>query len=92
VYGTATSADGFLVLPTVSSFSPKRGPVGTIVAITGSAFTGAISVLFNGVPASFTVDSYSGITATVPAAATTGRIRVKTPGGIYRTSSIFTVT
>jgi hypothetical protein len=36
------------------------------ITLTGSGFTGAISVTFNGVPADFTVDSDTQITAIVP--------------------------
>src|SRR5262249_8897293 len=35
-------------VPIVSSFNPTSGPVGTNVAITGSNFTGATAVSFNG--------------------------------------------
>src|SRR5215208_7003685 len=59
--------------PTVTSLNPTSGPVGTIVTITGTGFTGATAVEFNGVAASsFTVDSDTQIRATVPAGATTG--------------------
>ncbi len=34
--------------PTVSSFSPSSGPVGTTVDVTGTNFQGATSVTFNG--------------------------------------------
>jgi hypothetical protein len=50
------------------------GPVGTSVTITGTGFTGATAVTFNGTPASFTVDLSTQITAKVPAGATDGPI------------------
>jgi len=79
--------------PAVSSFAPVSGPVGTSVAISGSAFTGATSVTFNGTPATtFTVNSDSSITAAVPAGATTGAIGVTTPNGAGASSGVFTVT
>ena len=34
--------------PTITSFTPGNGPVGTAVTITGTNFTGATSVTFNG--------------------------------------------
>ncbi len=80
--GTAWTATSFLVKPTVKSFSPISGPVGTVVTITGKAFTGATKVQFNGKSAnSFTVSSYTKITTTVPAGATTGLITLVTAGG-----------
>jgi hypothetical protein len=47
---------------------------------------------FIGVVATFTVDSYSQITLTVPAGATTGKIVVTTAGGSGSSSTSFTVT
>jgi uncharacterized protein (TIGR03437 family) len=61
------------------------------VTISGSAFTGATSVTFNGVAAPFSVTSYSQITATVPAGATTGPIAVTTAGGTGVSQSSFSV-
>ena len=77
-----------------SPFTPTFGPVGTVVTITGTSFTGATAVEFNGVAAtSFTVVSDTSITATVPTGATTGPIAVTTPGGRPLTSTTrFTVT
>ena len=90
--GDATSADPLTVKPTIKSFSPTSGPVGTVVTIRGSAFTGATKVLFHGTKAtSFTV-RYGTIKATVPAGATTGPITVVTPSGKAKSTTDFTVT
>jgi parallel beta-helix repeat protein len=77
--------------PGISSFTPTSGPVGTTVTISGTNFTGATAVKFNGVNASFTVASASSITATVPSSATSGQITVTTAGGSATSSSAFTV-
>ena len=77
--------------PTVTSFTPTSGPVGTSVVITGTNFTGATAVQFNGTSATFTVNSATQITATVPSGASTGAITVTTGGGTATSSSNFTV-
>ena len=80
--GTLTSNRTFKVLPAITSFTPTSGPVGTKVTIKGSGFIGATKVTFGGVKAiSYTVDSGTQITATVPIGAKTGNIAVTTPGG-----------
>jgi hypothetical protein len=95
VYTTAgerTSATSFTIpAPTITSFTPAFGPVGKSIAITGTNFTGATSVKFNGVTATFVVNSATSITATVPATATTGKITVTTPGGTATSATNFTV-
>jgi uncharacterized repeat protein (TIGR03803 family) len=53
-------------LPSITSFTPGSGPVGSAVAITGINFTDATSVTFNGLPVTFTVNSSTQITAIVP--------------------------
>ena len=86
-------AQAFAAPPTISSFSPTEGPVGTSVTIRGTNFTGATSVTFNNVSATFTVSgSGNRIMATVPTGATTGPIKVTTPEGTVTSSTNFTVT
>jgi len=84
--GTAVAA------PTVTSFTPTSGPVGTVVTVTGSGFTGAAAVAFNGAAASFSVASDAQITATVPSGATSGAIAVTTPNGAGVSAASFAVT
>jgi hypothetical protein len=86
-YTYASSSTG----PTVSSVSPPGGPTagGTAVTITGSGFTGAIYVMFGSAFApSFTVNSDTLITATVPAdLAGTVNVTVATAAGTSTTST-----
>jgi len=92
--GTATSANSFTVLapPTIASFAPTTGPVGTGVVITGTNFTGTTSVAFNGKAASYVVNGATQITATVASGTTTGKVAVTTPGGTATSANTFTVT
>jgi len=78
--------------PTVSGFSPTSGAVGSSVTVTGTGFTGATSVKFNGTAATFTVNGDTQVTATVPTGATTGPISVTNAGGTGTSSGSFTVT
>jgi uncharacterized protein (TIGR03437 family) len=55
--------------------------VGAAVNILGTNLTGATSVTFNGTAAAFKVVSSSEITTTVPAGATTGKVKMVTPTG-----------
>jgi IPT/TIG domain len=90
--GTTSSLTNFTIAaPTITSFAPTFGPVGTSVIITGTNLTGATAVTFNNVTATFTVNSATQITATVPATATTGKIKVTTPGGSATSTTDFTV-
>ncbi|MBO1414624.1 IPT/TIG domain-containing protein [Streptomyces sp. FH025] len=72
--------------PVVTGLAPDHGPQagGTTVTLTGSHLTGATAVSFGSTAAtSFTVDSDTRITATVPAASTAGTVdvTVTTPAG-----------
>lgn len=78
--------------PTVSSFSPTSGPIGTSVVLSGSNFTGASAVRFNGIAATFTVNSPNQITTTVPNAATDGPISVQNAAGTGVSAANFDVT
>jgi hypothetical protein len=78
--------------PGITLFTPGSGPVGTSVTITGCGFTRATNVTFNGVAASFTVNSNRQITATVPGGATSGAISVTTPTRTVTSTSPFMVT
>ena len=92
--GTGRSAASFTVVvpaPTISSFTPASGLVGTAVTIAGTNLTGTTWVRFGGVAASFAVDLPTQITATVPAGATTGPITVTTPGGTATSATSFVV-
>jgi hypothetical protein len=92
--GIATSSATFTVLPppSITSFTPSSGPIGTSVAITGTHFNGTTAVTFNGTPAvTFAVVSDTKVTATVPSGATTGVIGLNTPNGSDTSSSSFTV-
>jgi hypothetical protein len=96
--GTAKSATNFTVTsgaaaPTISSFDPVSGLVGTSVTVTGTGFTGATSVRFGSVEAtSYTVDSDTQVTAVVPGGFTSAIIKVTTPDGIGKSATSFTVT
>lgn len=85
----------FAAAPTISSFNPTSGPIGTSVEISGSGFQDssvATSVTFNGTAATFTVDSNVQITATVPAGATDGPIAVTDSEGTAASGTNFDVT
>jgi N-acetylglucosamine-6-sulfatase len=78
--------------PEISAFYPTSGPAGTTVTITGSDFTNATVVQFNGTStSSFSIDSDTQITANVPTGATTGPISVLTPDGTATSVEDFTV-
>ena len=76
----------------IASVTPATATGGTLVTLTGSGFTGATAVKFNGVDAAFTLVSDTQITATVPALATTGAITVVKPGSTLTAPGTFTIT
>ena len=89
---TSGIVQGGGVAPTITSFTPTAGPVGTTVTITGTNLTGATSVKFNGVSATITSNTATQIVTKVPTGATTGPITVTTPSGTATSATNFTVT
>jgi hypothetical protein len=91
--GSSVSATDFVVTqpPTISSFSPIGGTVGSLVTINGANLDAVTAVKFNGVTAPFTVLSASSIRATVPSGANTGPISVTSPSGSAQTEADFTI-
>ena len=79
--------------PAITSFNPTNGPVSTSVVLTGTNFTGATAVTFNGTAApGFVVNSATQITVSVPAGAGTGLVAVTTPSGTVTSATAFAVT
>jgi hypothetical protein len=79
--------------PQITAFSPASGTIGTVVTLTGSGFTGATAVKFDGVDATtFKIVSVSKITATAPVDVTTGALSVTTSGGTGKSAKSFAAT
>ena len=71
--------------PTVSSFTPARGAVGSLITLTGTDFLGATAVRFGTINTpSFTVVSNTMLTVTVPAGVVLAPLTVLTPDGASR--------
>jgi hypothetical protein len=81
----------FAAAPTITSFTPVSGPIGTKVVVNGTNLTTPTAVTVDGTAASFTGSTATQLTATVPATGT-GQIAVTTSGGTGTSSSVFTVT
>ncbi len=77
--------------PTLIGFTPASGVVGSSMTLSGTGFSGATSVSFNGAAATFVVNSDTKITAPVPAGAASGPITITTPGGTATSAAGFTV-
>jgi len=91
-FGTTNSTALFYVAPTITSFTPTHGLPGARVMITGTSFTNASAVSFNGTPAaSFVVTNNTTLSAIVPSGATTGKIAVTAPGGTGQSTTDFTI-
>lgn len=83
----------YAATPVVASLAPQAGPPsgGQSVTITGSHFTGATAVTFDGAPASFSIDSATQITAITPAGSVgPADVAVTTPGGVGALASGYT--
>lgn len=93
--GETFTFNGFRILPpapTITSFTPTSGLPGTPVTITGTDFEFVEDVRFNNVPATFTVDSTTQITAQVPVTtAAVAPIKVTTASGTGTSATDFTI-
>ena len=77
--------------PAVDGVAPLSGGVGSSVTISGSSLSSVTEVDFNGVSASFIINSDTQITAKVPDGATTGQISVTNISGIGTSVGSFSV-
>ncbi|MFD1873758.1 IPT/TIG domain-containing protein [Hymenobacter bucti] len=92
--GSSPSADFTVTTPapTLVSFSPASGPVGTLVTVTGTNLLGATTVTLNGASVgSYSITNATSLTLTVPAGATSGPIAMTTLGGTATSLAVFTV-
>jgi hypothetical protein len=88
--GTATSVTAFTLKPSISGFTPAKGPATTSVVIDGYGFTGASSVKFGTTNAqNYAVDSDTEITAVVAAGTHSGKVTVIAPGGTATSAVTF---
>ena len=70
---------------------PSSGTIGETIQILGTDLTGATSVTFNGIASTFTVESKTLISATVPPGATTGVLKVTTSAKTLKSNVIFQI-
>jgi uncharacterized repeat protein (TIGR03803 family) len=88
---TLSTSATYKITPTLNTFAPSSGPVGTSVTITGTGLEQTTKVTIDKIAATFTVDSDSQVAAVVPTGASTGKIAVITKGGSATSSASFTV-
>jgi uncharacterized repeat protein (TIGR03803 family) len=89
--GNLATPKTFKITPSIKTFSPTSGTVGTSVVITGQSLSQTSAVKFGTVAATFTVNSDTQVTTTVPTGAVTGKISITTPGGTAMSTTNFTV-
>lgn len=91
--GSATSTCNYTTTPhrrpTITSFAPTSGVIGTTVTINGKFFTDASTVKFGRLAASYKIVSARRIKAIVPKAAVPAKISVTTPVGTATSAGKF---
>ena len=78
--------------PTITSFTPASGPVGTLVTITGTNLSTPTSITIGGAAAIAISNTGTQLVAMVMPGAVTGAVSVTTTGGTANGASNFTVT
>jgi hypothetical protein len=78
-------------VPTITNHVPKRGQASDKVAVIGSNLRFAKSATLAGRAVSFVVTANNDVVVSSPSTATSGLVRITTPGGIVTTSGNFTV-
>ncbi|WP_421876672.1 IPT/TIG domain-containing protein [Marinoscillum sp.] len=78
-------------IPVVLSFSPESGEPGDNVTITGTDLDGATAVTIGDAEATIVSNSSTEVVATVPEGASTGKVSVRTEGGLGQSTNDFTV-
>ncbi|MBM3902621.1 MAG: hypothetical protein FJ379_11130 [Verrucomicrobia bacterium] len=90
--GTAVSTALFYGTPRADSFSPASGRPGTQVVLAGLNLSGATGLTLSGLSLTgFEVVDNRQIRFEIPAGATSGRVRVTTPGGSATSETTFVV-
>lgn len=91
---TATSSDDFVIPPTITSFSPSSGIIGSSLTIIGTGFNATIAnniVKLNNKLASVTSATTTSLTVTVPAEALTDKISIIVSGQTVTSSIDFII-
>jgi hypothetical protein len=88
---SCSSDDEGTPAPTITSFTPDEAKEGADVTITGTNLGTATKVEFNGTSATITSKAATTLEVKVPTGATSGKIKVTTPGGSATSTADFTV-
>jgi hypothetical protein len=89
--GTAVSVQDLVVIPSITDFSPKEGPIGQQVIVSGGALNQISEVKFNGTVANFIIIDNKQLQFTVPEGSVTGKVSLKYATGMIETESDFVV-
>jgi hypothetical protein len=87
----AGSALAAVSAPKIASFTPASAKPGATITIAGLNFTGASSVMVDGMKATFKIVSSKKLTVKIPTKAKTGTLTVVTKGGTAKSSKSLTV-
>jgi hypothetical protein len=87
-----SSIYGYAVAPTISSFSPTSGPVGTLVTISGTNLGSPTAFTIGGKTAIVVSNTGSTLVGLVMPGSTTGLVSISTAGGTTTSIISFTIT